>query len=293
MGQYDQAISYYMRALDLRRSMNDSRGAALESYGLGTIFDSQGRFGAAVNAKQEALKTFRDLKDKTSSMAEMLGGYGEALILAGRGEEARDSLGEALQLSRELKNDQMVAQTLGFQGDASFYQGDFKSAQPLYEQAMQAATRSKEPDQILIARVNLAKVAVRQKGGQSAISLLRPLVKQTDDQSLKYLSAECSIFLAEAMMQSHDYPHARQELAQALVRSDKLGQPALSARAHYLLAAIGKDSGNDSDARENSREVIRALDAMKKEPGAEKLLLRSDLKLMYEESTRWAQSSKT
>ena len=50
MGQYDKAISYYMRALELRRSMNDPRGTALEAYGLGTLFDYQGRFGAAINS---------------------------------------------------------------------------------------------------------------------------------------------------------------------------------------------------------------------------------------------------
>ena len=85
MGQYDQAISYYMRALDLRRSMNDTRGAAIESYGLGTLFDYQGRFGAAVNSKQEALKTFRDLKDKTFWMAEMLGGWARRSFSPGAG----------------------------------------------------------------------------------------------------------------------------------------------------------------------------------------------------------------
>src|SRR5438445_169929 len=59
MGQYDQAVSQYMRALDLHRSMEDVRGAAVESYMLGMMFDYQGRFGAALNSKQQALKTFR------------------------------------------------------------------------------------------------------------------------------------------------------------------------------------------------------------------------------------------
>lgn len=293
MGQYDKAISYYMRALDLQRSMNDPRGAAIESYGLGTLFDYQGRFGAAVNSKQEALKTFRDLKDKTFWMAEILGGYGEALILAGRGDEAKNSLDEALSLSRELKNDGMIAQTLGFEGDAFFYQGDFKAAHPLYEQALQAATRSKEPDRILIAKVSLAKVAVREKTGQQAIPNLRVLIQQADNSSLKYYSVECSIFMAEAMMQRHDYTHARQELERALLRSDKLGQQSLSAHAHYLLATIARDSANNTEAQDNYREVLRALDAMKKDAGAEKLLQRSDLKLMYEESTRWSQAGKS
>ena len=89
MGHYDQAISLFMRALDLRRSMDDQRGAAIESYCLGDLFGYQGRFGAATNSKQDALKTFREVKDKTFWMAEMLDGVAGALIRAGRGDEAK------------------------------------------------------------------------------------------------------------------------------------------------------------------------------------------------------------
>jgi len=291
MGQYNEAISYYMRALDLQRSMNDPRGAAIESYGLGTLFDYQGRFGAAVNSKQEALKTFRDLKDKTFWMAEILGGYGESLVLAGRGDEAKSSLEEALSLSRELKNNGMIAQTLGFEGDALFYQGYFKAAHSLYEQALQAAMRSKEPDRILIAKVSLAKARVREGTGQQAISNLRLLIEQADNSSLKYYSVECSIFMAEAMMQIHDYTHARQELERALLRSDKMGQQSLSAHAHYLLATVAQNSANNAEAQDNYREVVRALDAMKKDPGAEKLLQRSDFKTIYDAATRSLQAA--
>jgi tetratricopeptide (TPR) repeat protein/predicted Ser/Thr protein kinase len=285
VGLYDQAISYYMRALDLQRSMNDPRGAAIESYGLGTVFDYQGRFGAAVNSKQEALKTFRDLRDKSLWMAEILGGYGEALILAGRGDEAKSSLDEALSLSRELKNDAMIAQTLGYEGDALFYQGDFKASRPLYEQALQAATRSKEPDRILIAKVSLAKIAVREKIGQQTIPNLRLLIQQADNSGLRYYSVECSIFMAEAMIQSHDYTDARQELQRALLLSDRLGQQSLSAHAHYLFATIARDSANNTEAQDNYRSVVRTLDTMKKEAGAEKLLQRADFKAMYDAST--------
>src|SRR5438034_295154 len=161
MGQYDQAVSQYMRALDLHRSMEDIRGTAVESYMLGMMFDYQGRFGAALNSKQQALKTFQDLKDRTYYMAEIQGGYGEALILAGRGQEAKTYLDDALSLARDLKNDGMISQTLAFQGDAAYYRGDSKSARPLYEQALQAATRSKEPDRVLLTNVDLAKVALQ------------------------------------------------------------------------------------------------------------------------------------
>ena len=278
MGRYDQAISQYMRALDLRRSIDDTRGAAIESYSLGTLFDYQGRFGAAVNSKQAALKTFRDLKDRTFWMAEMLGGYGEALTLAGRGDEGKSSLEEALSLARDLKNDGMVAQTLGFQGDALFYQGDFKAAHPLYAQALQAAAKSKEPDKILIAKTNLARVEVQEKRTQEAIASLRPLIQQADDLGLKQISVECSISMGEALMQGRDNDKAHQELQRALLRADKLGLQPLSARAHYLLGMIAQKSGNEGEAQDNFREALRLLDTMKKDSGAEKLLQRADLK---------------
>ena len=290
MGQYDQAIAYYMRALDLRRRMNDTRGVAIESDGLGTLFDYQGRFGAAINAKQDALKTLTDLKDRTFSMAEVLSAYGNALILAGRGDEAKISLEQALSLSRELKNDGMISQTLAFQGDAFFYQDNFAAARPLYEQALQAATKSKQSDLILIAKIDLAKVELRQKGGRQLISTFRTLMQQADDSSLKYSSVECALFMAEAMMQSHDNVHAQQEVQRALMLSDKLGQQLLSAQAHYLLASIARASADPTGAQDNYRAVVRTLDTMKKEAGAEKLLQRSDLKRIYDESSHALQA---
>jgi len=276
--------------LELRRSMNDPRGAAVESYSLGLLFDYQGRFGAAITSKEDALKTFRDIKDKTTWMAKILGGFAQALILAGRGDEAKSYVDEALSLSRELKSEDMIAETLVIQGDMFFYAGDFKSADSSYAQALQAATRSKEPDAILMAKAGLAKVQVQEKHSREAISSLRTLMQQADDLGLKYISVESSILMAEAMMQSHDYAHARQELERALLLSDKLGQQPLSARAHYLLAVIARDSGNGSEAQENFREVLRLLDVMKKDPGAEKLLQRADFKAIYDAATAGTQA---
>ena len=286
MGQYDQAIKYYLRALDLRRSMNDQRGAAIESYGLGMLFLYQGRFGAAIKSQQEALKTFQDIQDKTPWMAQILGGSAEALILAGRGDEAKAYLDEAMALSRAQKTDTMLASTLGFQGDASFYRGDLKSAHSSYAEALQVATRSKEPDTLLIAKANLARIQVQEKNAQGGVSTFQQMTRQADELGLKYTSVECSIFAAEAMMQKKDVIHARQELERILLLADKLGMQPLSTRAHYLLATIDRDSGNASEAQDHYREALRLLDAMKKDPGAENLLQRADFKTIYDDSMR-------
>jgi eukaryotic-like serine/threonine-protein kinase len=290
LGQYESAVKQYLRALDLRRNVNDTRGAAMESYSLGAIFGLQGRYGAALSSKQEALKTFRELKDRTFWTVEILGGYGEALVLAGRGDEAKGPLDEALALSRDLKNDAMSAQTLNFQGDALFYAGDIKGATTIYEKALRSAEKSKDREKILISKINLAKAAVGEQRGQSVLSSLRPLVKQADEQGLKYGAVECSLILAEALMQARNFPQARQELESALGQSEKLGLRPLTAQAHYLLAVALRTSGSQAQAQSHYQDAISLLENMQKESGAEKLLQRSDLAAIVKDSTRWTQT---
>jgi eukaryotic-like serine/threonine-protein kinase len=286
MGQYDQAISYYLRALDLRRQMNDQRGAAIESESLGIIFDYQGRFGAAVKSEQDALQTFRGLNDKSQWMPRAIDASAEALILAGRGEEARSALEESVKLSRELKNDSVTSEALGVQGDDFFYGGDFRSAQASYEQALQAANRSKEAETALVANSKLARALVEEKQPQQAIPLLKRLLQRADDLGFKYISVECSVFMAEAMIERHDYSGGRQELKRALQRSDLLGMQPLSARAHYLLAVAEQDSADQSDAQQDYRQAMSSLDSMEKDAGAEKIMQRADFKAIYEQASR-------
>jgi len=292
LGQYELGVKQYLRALELRRAGNDTRGAAIESYSLGAIFGLQGRYGAALSSKQEALKTFDDLKDRTFWSAEILSGYAEALILAGRGNEAKDSLEKALSVSRDLKNDAMTSQALNFQGDALYYAGDLKGAKALYEKALRTAEKSKDREKALISQIDLAKVAVAEQHGQSVLSIMRPLIKQAEDQGLKYNAVESSLILGEALMQARNFPQARQELERALGQSERLGLQPLTAQAHYLLATVLRTSSNAAPAPSHYQDAIRLLDNMQKEAGAEKLLQRSDLAAIYKDSAHWSEAKK-
>src|SRR5262249_35695104 len=141
-------------------------------------------------------------------------------------------------------------------------------------------------DKIVIAKSNLAKVQVMEKRGSQAITMLKPLIQQADEIGVKYVSVECSIFMAEAMIQGHNNTQARQELDRALLRADKSGMQPLSAHIHFLLAGMENAAGNASEVQNHSREAIRLLDEMKKDPGAENLLERADFKNIYEVSNQ-------
>ena len=107
------------------------------------------------------------------------------------------------------------------------------------------------------------------------------------------MAVECSIYMAEAMVRTHDNSHARQELERALLRADKLGLKPLSARAHYLLGTTLRASGNQAEAQTHYRSALQLLDDMRKEPGADKILLRSDFKAIYDDASRWSQAAKS
>jgi tetratricopeptide (TPR) repeat protein len=130
---------------------------------MGTLFECQGRYKAALDAKQDALKTFQQLQDRLW-LAEVLSGYGNTLSLIGRREEAQKSLVEALHIAEELQNKPLIAQILNFQGDSFFYGGDYKSSRPLFEKALRVISSTTDRYLALVSKVNLAKVSARDTG---------------------------------------------------------------------------------------------------------------------------------
>ena len=293
MGQYDQALRYYMRTLDLYRGTGDQRGAAIESYSIGTLFGYQGRYGAALNAKQEALGTFQRLKDRSFWMAEISSGYALALAEAGRIDEAEKELDQATDLARELKNDALLAQALNYRGECFFYRGDFASARSSYERALQLASRSKDQEKVLLSRFNLAKVMVKQGNLQQAASSLRQLAGEADRLGLKYLSAESSVYLAEALLLSKNYAAAQTELEHAALKADQLELRTVLAQGQYLLGTALRLSGKLEEASEHYRSALRLLEEIRKDVGNDAVLQRADLSRIYSESSKWSQGKGT
>jgi serine/threonine protein kinase/Tfp pilus assembly protein PilF len=277
LGQYDQAVQQYLRALDLRRSVGDNRSAAIESASMGTLFGYQGRYGAALSSEEDALKIFRETKENGFWLAEVLGDYGNALAQVGRSDDAQKSLEEALTVARGLKNQAQVATLLGYEADNFSYRGDYKSAAPLYDQALQAASHTTDARLTLLAKMNLAKSAVQQGHSSAAVSQLRALSERADTMGLKYLSIECSVLLGEALTDQKNFELAQRELEGAVTRSEKLGLRALNAQSHFLLGRTLELSGHLSDASPHYAQARQIAQSIQDEAKTDRIASRSDL----------------
>ena len=286
LGQYDKALDSYLHALELSRAAADKRQIGAISDSMASLFEQQGRYGAALNAQQDALSNFQQLQQQSADMATVEADYGNALTLLGRGEEAQKSLDEALKLARTVQNDSVIATVLNFQGDRFFYAGDFKAARPLYDQALQIFGKAKDSQGILSSKFNLARLSVKDRHAASAISSLKALAKEADAKGLKYLSAQSSASLGEALVISKNYPEARQELESALQKSQSLGLKSLMAQEHYFLALALSANGNKSDAAAHFQQATQFLDEVHRESHSDAILKRTDLRPIADETGR-------
>jgi tetratricopeptide (TPR) repeat protein len=290
MGRYDDSLARYFRALELRRSSADRRGAAIESYSIGTIFDYQARYGAAVKSQEEALATFRDLKQREVWLGEVLSGYGSSLSLSGRLDDAAKSLDEAMAVARELGSPNLTAQTLRFQADRLYYAGDIKAANRLAGEAVQAAARTSDRSLALEAQADVALMAAAMQPSRALASQLAMLSREAESRGLQFLSVDCSLRRAETLLNLADRTNARQETEHALARAETLGFRMLLAKAHYLRGTLLR-LGGDAEAPREYASALRLLEEIAHDDGNQAVLTRADLRAIHADCRRWSKSA--
>jgi tetratricopeptide (TPR) repeat protein len=280
IGDYDKALANLTSGLDASRKANDPSVGANISELIGRVLASQGRLGAAISAMQDAVTNYRVVQNNSVQMALALKSLADTLAVAGRGAESGKRLDEAQEIARNLKNADLNSALANARGDVAFYQGNLKAAREGYQQAAALAAKAKQSDTAIVSKMNLARVDIAEGRSQSAITDLRAAVQQAEGQHLKYYAVRGSVDLAEALINSKDYAHAREQLDSALGQSEKLGLRLETARIHYLLGETLRRS-NINEAARQYRQGHDILDDLMKEPGAEHLLNRPDLRNIY------------
>jgi tetratricopeptide (TPR) repeat protein len=226
------------------------------------------------------------MKDRSLWMAQALSGYANALIQAGRSAEALPIIKEGTDLAKELKSDVTQAEILISQGDDAYYRGDSKSAAAAYQHALESAKSAKSPEDTITAQLGLAKTQLLEGDSRKALISFRSLAGQASAVDFKYAALESSIYAAQALLHDKNYPDANREAQKALGQSDAQSLRMQLAREHYVLGVATRSSGNQTEAAGHFRNAVQIWDEVRKEPGAEKILDRGDLKTMYSESTQ-------
>jgi eukaryotic-like serine/threonine-protein kinase len=275
-GQYDQAVSQYLKALELSRESGSKLEAARNSLGLGLIFEQQGRYRAALDARNEALKALRDNNDKGADLVEALGATAVTWALLGRQDQLRALLEEADKTSQNLADGRARAQTLTARGKAALLAGN-ADAVSLLTDAAQKATASGDRYLTLETKLNLAAAQLQAGRPQPVTATAKATAAEATKLGLKYLAAESAVISAEALIAQKSYQAARSTLDDALTQAERLGARSLLLRAHHALATVLRATRQPAEADSHAREAARLLGELRKEAGDDAILRRPDL----------------
>ncbi len=204
-GQYEEATKVLVRAIDLARKADDQTEIPLISHQMGVVFAARGRYGAAINSMQDSLKSLRALNDKSKDLVEVQNDLASALAEAGRESDAEAALEGADSLAHDLKSSTLLAKLFNTRGDIALYRGDPSGATKQYQQALQAATASKDASVIATSRYNLARAAIAQGHARESVSVLTSLDEKRDTMA-RLLAVRISSALAEALIGTQALP---------------------------------------------------------------------------------------
>ena len=287
MGQLDRALEQYLSALDLARNAGEARTEAIEAHSMGTVFEYQGRYGAALKSREGAYERFSQLNDRSLWNAEIVAGYGRSLVLVGRLEDGRKFIEEGIKIAREQGNHAILVRALNDDGERLRLSGDVDGARKRFDEAGQIA--AKLGDRSLVIRTQLNQALLSSKDPRhaaTAAKTLGTLAQQADTQGLRHLAIEAALGRAEALLTVGQHQQARSEAQRALTRAENSGMRTLEARAHHLAGLAAQATGAAAEARRHFGHVKRLLDAATREARPGELGRRGDVAEMLGDASK-------
>jgi eukaryotic-like serine/threonine-protein kinase len=284
LGQYETAKSQFLKAMNGSKAADDQTSLALESSSIGALFAAQGEYDKALGSLNDAIKGFQDTKDRSWYSVEAMARYGDVLSAVGRGAEGQKYIDEAITLATQVNAPWSIkAEVLNALGDSYFYRGDYSSARQQYQRALQTAGKT-PTDQSLLAQFGLARLDLAQGRAAAAAPALKKIMQDANSTGLRALSVQASLSYAQALLATNQAEAARRQLEEALGQADGLGMRLELARARYLMGKAVTATGKPSAAALYYQEAARILQALSRQPGADHILDRPDLKTIYAEA---------
>jgi class 3 adenylate cyclase/tetratricopeptide (TPR) repeat protein len=141
LSEYDDAAAAYLKALELARRAGDRRREMEAMVWLSSVYDYAHRGEPAIDYNEQALTIACELDDReyqaiclANRVAIRTGGWGEIV-------ETTPDAEEALRLSKEIKNQPLLAKSLVFVGRAQQWRGEFDRALAHLKEGLELAQK--------------------------------------------------------------------------------------------------------------------------------------------------------
>ncbi|AFZ24263.1 putative transcriptional regulator [Cylindrospermum stagnale PCC 7417] len=138
LGQYQQAIDYYQQSLQINREMGDRSGEGFSLNNLGAVYNNWEQYQQAIDFLQQSLHIFKEIDDR-SGESTCLGNLGNAYDCLGQYLQAIHFFQQSLQINREIGDRSKEGNALLNLGNAYNLLADYKQAINYYQRSLQIA----------------------------------------------------------------------------------------------------------------------------------------------------------
>ncbi|MBU7046253.1 MAG: tetratricopeptide repeat protein [Theionarchaea archaeon] len=136
LGQWDKAIEYYEKSLEIKEKVGDIHGMA-QTYGnLGLVYDSKGQWDTAIEYYEKSLEISEKIGD-IHGMAQTYNNLGLVYDSKGQWDTAIEYYEKSLEISEKIGDIHGMAQTYGNLGSVYGRKGQWDTAIEYYEKDLE------------------------------------------------------------------------------------------------------------------------------------------------------------
>jgi CHAT domain-containing protein/Tfp pilus assembly protein PilF len=165
LGNFDEALALYLRAIDAQRAAGDKLGQAIALVNTANLYRTLGQDDRALEFYQRSLALSRELNERRGITIN-LNNFGDLMLAKGQTGRALEMFGEVLQLTQAMGNRNEQAIAYHNLGDVHTVRGELDQAAKQYDEAIaiQRAIGARGRE----SRAMLALAEVRLKQGNAA-----------------------------------------------------------------------------------------------------------------------------
>ncbi len=168
MKRYQEAATFYGKALEIYEQLFDPENSAIVHYNLGNVFDRLQQLDTSIQHYQEALDIYQKLPSSLGIIA-TLKNMGAVYTRKGNYDQALSCYFKALEESQAIENDQQIIQSLNNIGVAYQKLNQPEKAMKYYQEVLEINRRQGCKDEIALTLNNIGTLYRRQGDFEKAL----------------------------------------------------------------------------------------------------------------------------
>ena len=260
-GNYDAALEYYGRALEISQELEQRIQTARISANMGVVYRRLGQYEEALDRYLSTLEIWEESNNKPA-LAVMYLNLGGLYYQLDDYDEALSFSERSLALNEELGRQQGIADALVNIGDVHLVKGEYDEAFEAFNRSMKMEEEIGDKEGFASALKNIGWVHVRKGESEEALSYFNRALDVNREVGNPELTANTLLALGEIYLETDDRDNALTVTQEAEQIASDIAALPLIVDSQELLSEIFESQGDFEQALSSYKEYKAAGDSL-------------------------------